>query len=93
MYLVRYCISQVFISCPPWPTSHPLLLTPPPYNSSAAASANLALARSRPSCFKNLLETQAPDLRTISSQRSRIVRITVYCATVLFLFRTYDTIY
>ena len=58
--------------------------------SSLSADSNatyLEPASSIPSCFNHLLSTQAPDLRTVFSQRSRIGHVAMYCATVLYVFR------
>ena len=77
MYLVT-CSVSVYI----YIYSSPLYPSP-----SSAATAALALVRSRTSCSHRLLATHAPGIRSVSSHRFRIGCVTIYCATVLNLFR------
>ena len=62
-----------------------------PYCSSTA-TIYLAPSRPRTSCFYHFLATHSPGIRTVSSHRPRIVRVAIYCATILCLFRTYSPI-
>ena len=58
--------SYPFTSLPPYP---------PPSPSTDTAITALAIARSSPSCSYHILATHAPGLRTVSMQRSIIVRV------------------
>ena len=59
---------------------------------SASAATALSTDWISPSWSHHLLATHAPDLHTVSLQRSRISRVAIYCVTVFCLFRTYDPI-
>ena len=61
--------------------------------SAAAAARSLTPARSIPSCSHHLQETNPPGLCTVFLQRSRIVRVEIYCAALFCLFRMYNPIY
>ena len=50
----------------------------PSYPSAAAAAITLEPSRYTPSCYLHLIEIQAPGLRTIFLQRSRIISVEMY---------------
>ena len=73
----------------------PLDYSPPESESDSnsepvAASAALFFAPSKfmPACSHHRRDTLAPGRRAYRSQRSRIGRVTIYCATVFFLLVT-----
>ena len=55
----------------------------------AAANSALAPSRSRTSCYHHILATPDLSTHTVSSHRSRIGRVAMYCSTVFGIFRTY----
>ena len=61
--------------------------------SSAAVTTAVASTRSNNSFYHHLVVTHAPDLHTVSSKMSIIGCVTIYSATVFYLFRTYAPIY
>ena len=69
------------VPCYPPPTT--------PAATSGSPSSAAAPAKSNPSYSHHLFETRIPGLRTASSQRSRIGRVAMYCATVFCLLRMY----
>ena len=68
---------------------YPYILLSP---SAAASAACLAPARSMPSCSHQLFAKHIPVIRTVSSHRSRMFRIAMYCAIIFFLLRKYSPI-
>ena len=91
MCLMCYVISPVFNSKTIIyyrSLSNQSVSSPSLYSSlSAAASARtLTPDSSIPSCFHRLQATQAPELCTVFSQRSRISSSAMYCVTVFCLF-------
>ena len=57
-----------------------------------SSSTSLDTYISSPSCYHHLLVTQTPGISTVSSHRSRISRVEMYCAAILWLFRKHSTI-
>ena len=58
-------------------------------DSDDVASLLLSPSRYRPTCYHHCRDTLAPCLRVDRSQRSRISRIAIYCATVFCLLMVY----
>ena len=64
-----------------------------PSSSSAASDATLAPTSSSHSLSYYIFATHVPGIRTVSLQRYRIGCVTIYCATIFCLIRTYAFIY
>ena len=64
----------------------PLLYSSSPY-SSASAAVSLTPARSSTACLHHCIPSRAPHFLSAVFHRSRIVRVAIYCVTVLCLRR------
>ena len=64
----------------------------PPSSSTAAAVSALYTTRSRSFFSNHLFATHVTSISNVSLQMSIIGRVTMYCATVFFLFSTYPPI-
>ena len=69
--------------------TYSLPIIPSPPDSAADAALFFATSKSRPSCSHHLRDTLNPGLRADCSQRARIGRIAIYCATVFYLLLMY----
>ena len=61
------------------------------YPAVSSSASTRAPSKSSPSCYHHRLETCITGRHTDSSYRSIIVRIKIYCATVLFLHVIYSS--
>ena len=68
------------------PSSYPIVSST---SDSTAVALLFAPSKSRPACYHHCRDILSPVLRADRSQRSRIGRITIYCATVFCLLMMY----